>query len=396
MAVEHGVDVIYVSNHGGRQLDHGAGSIDVLPEIVAATAGRAETIIDGGVPPRHRHRQGAGARRRRGGGRDGSTVRPCRGGPRRRAARAGAAARRNGTHHGTARRQHARRAQPVLRGRRAVRCARPTCSVRFPISTDPTTAIDGRHAGKPARPPGNPRRAASPAPAAGSRTASCSAIWPSCRSTMPSTSCCTASATSARCPVLEVTDPGSPVPHKLAPGADLRTDCARYAIFRDGIRQDDRTDIIDLWRDDLVTLPDRLRHHHRRRAGTRRRADPPASLGAAHRFADRAGRPVPRRPDRDHALAHRPAGDHRHAAHGALSVQPRCADPHRRSGGDRGRPRDAAVRPARCRPTPAGLRPGVLGLRRHPAKRGRECAACRSSSRMRRRTASSPICRPKR
>jgi glycolate oxidase len=48
MAVEHGVDVIYVSNHGGRQLDHGLGSIEVLPEIVAATAGRAEIIIDGG------------------------------------------------------------------------------------------------------------------------------------------------------------------------------------------------------------------------------------------------------------------------------------------------------------------------------------------------------------
>ena len=48
MAVEHGVDVIYVSNHGGRQLDQGLGSIDVLPEIVAATAGRAEIMVDGG------------------------------------------------------------------------------------------------------------------------------------------------------------------------------------------------------------------------------------------------------------------------------------------------------------------------------------------------------------
>jgi glycolate oxidase len=48
LAVEHGVDVIYVSNHGGRQLDHGLGTTDVLPEIVAATAGRAEIIVDGG------------------------------------------------------------------------------------------------------------------------------------------------------------------------------------------------------------------------------------------------------------------------------------------------------------------------------------------------------------
>ena len=56
------------------------------------------------------------------------------------------------------------------------------------------------------------------------------------------------------CPVLEVTDPGDPVPRKLAPGADLRTDCARYSIFIDGARQDDRTDINDLWRDDLVSF----------------------------------------------------------------------------------------------------------------------------------------------
>ncbi len=47
-AIGHGVDAIYVSNHGGRQLDHGRGSIEVLPEIVAATKGRAQIIIDGG------------------------------------------------------------------------------------------------------------------------------------------------------------------------------------------------------------------------------------------------------------------------------------------------------------------------------------------------------------
>ncbi|HUN50855.1 MAG TPA: alpha-hydroxy acid oxidase [Candidatus Sulfotelmatobacter sp.] len=48
LAVEHGVDVIYVSNHGGRQLDHGRGAMEVLPEVVAAVAGRARIIIDGG------------------------------------------------------------------------------------------------------------------------------------------------------------------------------------------------------------------------------------------------------------------------------------------------------------------------------------------------------------
>lgn len=56
------------------------------------------------------------------------------------------------------------------------------------------------------------------------------------------------------CPVLEVCDAGDPVPRKLAPNADLRTDCARYSVFVDGERQADRTDISDLWRDDLVSF----------------------------------------------------------------------------------------------------------------------------------------------
>jgi len=47
-AVEHGVDCIYVSNHGGRQLDHGLGSIAVLPEVAAAVDGKAEVAVDGG------------------------------------------------------------------------------------------------------------------------------------------------------------------------------------------------------------------------------------------------------------------------------------------------------------------------------------------------------------
>jgi isopentenyl diphosphate isomerase/L-lactate dehydrogenase-like FMN-dependent dehydrogenase len=48
IALDHGVEFIYISNHGGRQLDHGRGSFDVLPEIVDAVAGRAKIIIDGG------------------------------------------------------------------------------------------------------------------------------------------------------------------------------------------------------------------------------------------------------------------------------------------------------------------------------------------------------------
>jgi isopentenyl diphosphate isomerase/L-lactate dehydrogenase-like FMN-dependent dehydrogenase len=48
IAVDHGVEFVYVSNHGGRQLDHGRGSTDVLPEVVEAVAGRATIVIDGG------------------------------------------------------------------------------------------------------------------------------------------------------------------------------------------------------------------------------------------------------------------------------------------------------------------------------------------------------------
>jgi isopentenyl diphosphate isomerase/L-lactate dehydrogenase-like FMN-dependent dehydrogenase len=49
IALEHGVDIVYVSNHGGRQLDHGRGSLDVLPEVVDAVAGRAMIIVDGAI-----------------------------------------------------------------------------------------------------------------------------------------------------------------------------------------------------------------------------------------------------------------------------------------------------------------------------------------------------------
>ena len=48
LAVEHGVQGIYISNHGGRQLDHVLGNIQMLPEIAAAAEGKAEIFIDGG------------------------------------------------------------------------------------------------------------------------------------------------------------------------------------------------------------------------------------------------------------------------------------------------------------------------------------------------------------
>ena len=48
IAIEHGIEGVYVSNHGGRQLDHGSGGIEVLPEVVAEVQGRASVIVDGG------------------------------------------------------------------------------------------------------------------------------------------------------------------------------------------------------------------------------------------------------------------------------------------------------------------------------------------------------------
>ena len=48
-AAEMGVKLIWVSNHGGRQLDHTQCTIDALPPIVDAVGGLAEIIIDGGI-----------------------------------------------------------------------------------------------------------------------------------------------------------------------------------------------------------------------------------------------------------------------------------------------------------------------------------------------------------
>jgi len=49
IAVKHGVSAVYVSNHGGRQLDHGRATIEMLPEIIEAVGGRAEIVLDGGI-----------------------------------------------------------------------------------------------------------------------------------------------------------------------------------------------------------------------------------------------------------------------------------------------------------------------------------------------------------
>ena len=54
------------------------------------------------------------------------------------------------------------------------------------------------------------------------------------------------------CPLLDVTEPGSPVPARLAPSADIRTDLPRYRVWEHGKVVDEPTDVTGLWRDDLV------------------------------------------------------------------------------------------------------------------------------------------------
>jgi isopentenyl diphosphate isomerase/L-lactate dehydrogenase-like FMN-dependent dehydrogenase len=49
LALEHGMDGIIVSNHGGRQLDTALSTIEALPEIVQAVAGRCDVYVDGGI-----------------------------------------------------------------------------------------------------------------------------------------------------------------------------------------------------------------------------------------------------------------------------------------------------------------------------------------------------------
>jgi len=48
-AVDEGADALVVSNHGGRQLDRVAPSLQILPEVVTAVGDRIEVLLDGGV-----------------------------------------------------------------------------------------------------------------------------------------------------------------------------------------------------------------------------------------------------------------------------------------------------------------------------------------------------------
>lgn len=56
------------------------------------------------------------------------------------------------------------------------------------------------------------------------------------------------------CPLLTVTDAGSPHPRVLADDADLRTDITRYRVLHDGVCVEEPTDISHHWRDDLVAF----------------------------------------------------------------------------------------------------------------------------------------------
>lgn len=56
------------------------------------------------------------------------------------------------------------------------------------------------------------------------------------------------------CPILDVTEPGSPIPRLIAPGADIRTDIPKYRIYRYGELTEEVTDIVKYWEDDMVAF----------------------------------------------------------------------------------------------------------------------------------------------
>ncbi|WP_078414633.1 putative hydro-lyase [Priestia abyssalis] len=54
------------------------------------------------------------------------------------------------------------------------------------------------------------------------------------------------------CPILDVTEPGSPIPQMVAPTGDIRTDIPKYRIYRHGELTEEVIDITDYWEDDMV------------------------------------------------------------------------------------------------------------------------------------------------
>ncbi|NME99448.1 putative hydro-lyase [Aneurinibacillus aneurinilyticus] len=56
------------------------------------------------------------------------------------------------------------------------------------------------------------------------------------------------------CPVLDVTEAGSPVPQLIAPDADIRTDIPAYRVYKHGELVDEVPDILSYWEDDMVAF----------------------------------------------------------------------------------------------------------------------------------------------
>lgn len=56
------------------------------------------------------------------------------------------------------------------------------------------------------------------------------------------------------CPLLDVTEPGDPVPRRATPNGDLRTDLPRYRVWENGKLIEEPTDIRSRWRDDFVSF----------------------------------------------------------------------------------------------------------------------------------------------
>ncbi len=54
------------------------------------------------------------------------------------------------------------------------------------------------------------------------------------------------------CPLLDVTEPGSFHPSKIAKDADIRKDIPKYRIYKDGVYTEEVTDITEYWEDDMV------------------------------------------------------------------------------------------------------------------------------------------------
>src|SRR5690606_30092891 len=56
------------------------------------------------------------------------------------------------------------------------------------------------------------------------------------------------------CPIIDVTEPGSPVPLLSAPNADIRTDLPKYRVYKNGVLTEEQTDINSYWNDDMVAF----------------------------------------------------------------------------------------------------------------------------------------------